>query len=377
MTKRAAPTQISIYLHTLHNGGVERVMFNLIQGFLDRGIAVDLVLDYLVYSPFEKLIPAGTRLVKLDVGSSAQRLTKLIGYLRKKRPDALLSATHMANEIACVARMCSGVGTLLIVSEHTNLSADIGDSSGKVRPRLLPFTTRWLYLLADSIVAVSDGVAEDMCRVSGLARKRVKTIYNPIDFKSLAAMAKEPLDDPWFAPGEPPVILAIGRMETQKNFTNLLRAFAELRRKLPARLLILGEGSERERLTALVAELGLGGDILMPGFVANPAAYMAKSAVFAMSSSWEGMPVALIEALTLGVPVVSTDCPSGPAEILADGAYGDLVPMNDSAALAEAIERVLSGSKKAAPAEWLAQFDSNTITERYLELMSRANYLLP
>jgi len=226
-------------------------------------------------------------------------------------------------------------------------------------------------------VAVSDGVAEDMCRVSGLARKRVKTIYNPIDFKSLAAMAKEPLDDPWFAPGEPPVILAIGRMETQKNFTNLLRAFAELRRKLPARLLILGEGSERERLTALVAELGLGGDILMPGFVANPAAYMAKSAVFAMSSSWEGMPVALIEALTLGVPVVSTDCPSGPAEILADGAYGDLVPMNDSAALAEAIERVLSGSKKAAPAEWLAQFDSNTITERYLELMSRANYLLP
>jgi len=370
MTNRPAPTRIAIYLHTLHNGGVERVMFNLIQGFLDHGIAVDLVLDYLIYSPFEKLIPAGARLVKLDVRSSSQRLTKLIGYLRERRPDALMSATHMANEVACVARMCSGSKTRLIVSEHTNLSSDIADSSGRMRRNVLPFTTRWLYPLADAIVAVSNGVADDMCRVSGLARRRVQTIYNPIDFEGLAALAKEPLNEPWFSPGEPPVVLAIGRMETQKNFPNLLYAFAELRRMRPARLLILGEGSQRERLTALVAELGLEADVSLPGFVTNPAAYMARSAVFALASSWEGMPVALIEALSLGVPVVSTDCPSGPAEILAGGAYGDLVPMNDSAALAEAIERVLCGAKKSAPAEWLAQFDAKTITERYLELMS-------
>jgi len=371
MSERSRPAHVAVYLHTLYNGGVERVMFNLIQGFLDRGIAVDLVLDFLIFSPYEKLLPVGARLVNLGVTGSTQRVTKLVGYLRKERPDAMLSATHFGNEVACVAVRLAGSGTRLILSEHTNLSSDIRDSSGRARRMLLPLTTRWMYPMADAVVAVSDGVAEDMCRVSGLARKYVQTVYNPIDFKGLAAAAKEPLDEAWFAEGEPPVILAIGRLEVQKNFPNLLRAFAEVRRSTPARLLILGEGSERERLTAMVAEMGLGEDVALPGFVANPAAYMARSAVFAMSSSWEGMPVALIEALTLGVPVVSTDCPSGPAEILDKGTYGELVPMDDSPALAGAILKVLGGEKKPSAMEWLAQFDSDLITERYLELMSR------
>jgi glycosyltransferase involved in cell wall biosynthesis len=211
-----------------------------------------------------------------------------------------------------------------------------------------------------------------MCRVSGLAHARVQTIYNPIDFAALGASAAEPVDGPWFSGDpldRPPVILAIGRLETQKNFPNLLRAFAEVRKVKAVRLLILGEGSERERLTAMVAEMGLGGEVSLPGFVANPAAYMARSGVFAMSSSWEGMPVALIEALTLGVPVVSTNCPNGPAEILANGAYGELVPMDDSPSLAAAILRVLDGEKKTAPPEWLAQFEATKITEQYLALM--------
>jgi len=371
MSERSRPAHVAVYLHTLYNGGVERVMFNLIQGFLDRGIAVDLVLDFLIFSPYEKLLPVGARLVNLGVAGSTQRVTKLVGYLRKERPDAMLSATHFGNEVACVATRLARSGTRLILSEHTNLSSDIRDSSGRARRMLLPLTTRWMYPMADAVVAVSNGVAEDMCRVSGLARKYVQTVYNPIDFKGLAVAAKEPLDEAWFAAGEPPVILAIGRLEVQKNFPNLLRAFAEVRRSTPARLLILGEGSERERLTAMVAEMGLGEDVALPGFVANPAAYMARSAVFAMSSSWEGMPVALIEALTLGVPVVSTDCPSGPAEILDKGTYGELVPMDDSPALAGAILKVLGGEKKPSAMEWLAQFDSDLITERYLELMSR------
>jgi len=371
MTKKSRPKHVAIYMHSLYNGGVERVMFNLIQGFLDRGIAVDLVLDFLFYSPFEKLLPAGTRLVKLDVTSTAQRLPKFASYLRRERPDAVLSATHFANEIACVAKTITRSDTRLVLTEHTNLSADIGDSAGRVRPRILALTTRWIYPLANSIVAVSDGVAEDMCRVSGLQRSRVQTIYNPIDFKNLAAMAKEPLEEPWFAAGEPPVILAIGRLEVQKNFPNLFRALVEIRKKTPARLIILGEGSERDHLTSLIAELGLKDDVSLRGFVGNPAAYMAHSAVFAMSSSWEGMPVALIEALALGIPVVSTDCPSGPAEVLDRGKYGDLVPMNDSPALAEAILKVLSGARKPVAEEWLARFDSNAITEQYLELLSR------
>ena len=371
MSTRTAPKYVAVYMHTLYNGGVERVMFNLIQGFLDRGIRVDLVLDFLDYSPFESLLPVGARVVRLGASSTLQRLPKLVGYLRREKPDAVLSATHFANETACVAKVLAGSKTRLVLTEHTNLSADIVDSMGKIRPRLLPITTRWLYPLADEVIAVSDGVAEDMCRVSGLARERVTTVYNPIDFKNLAAMAKEPLDQPWFGEGEPPVILAIGRLEVQKNFPNLLRAFALVKAKRAAKLIILGEGSLRNSLTALVKEMGLEGDVSLPGFVGNPAGYMAKAAVFAMSSSWEGMPVALIEALALGTPVVSTNCPSGPAEILDGGKYGELVPMDDSEALAGAILRVFAGEKRVVAVEWLARFDSNTITERYLELMSQ------
>ena len=370
MSKRPAPKHVAVYMHTLYNGGVERVMFNLIQGFLDRGIRVDLVLDFLYFSPFESLLPEGARLMRLSANSTFQRLPKFVGYLRKERPEAVLSATHFANEVACVAKVLARSKTRLVLTEHTNLSADIVDSMGKVRPRLLPITTRWLYPLADKVIAVSDGVADDMCRVSGLARERVTTVYNPIDFKNLAAMAEKPLDESWFGEGEPPVILAIGRLEVQKNFPNLLRAFALIREKRVARLIILGEGSLRNSLTALVKEMGLEEDVSLPGFVGNPAGYMARAAVFAMSSSWEGMPVALIEALALGTPVVSTNCPSGPAEILDGGKYGELVPMDDSEALAEAILRVFAGEKKAVAGEWLGRFDSNTITERYLELMS-------
>jgi len=366
----ATEKRVAIYMHTLYNGGVERVMFDLIRGFLHRGVAVDLVLDLLIYSPFEKLLPAGVELVKLNAHSPLQRIAKLRDYLSTRRPDAVLSATHFANETACIARALARVPTRLLLSEHTTLSSDIANTSRfSLRSMVIRWTTHRIYPLADAIIAVSNGVADDMCRVSGLARDKVLTIYNPIAATRLFASAAEPLDDPWFSPGASPVILAIGRLETQKNFPNLLHAFAKVRASREAKLLILGEGSEREHLTALVAELGLTADVSMPGFVANPAAYMARAAVFAMSSNWEGMPVAQMEALTLGTPVVSTDCPSGPAEILANGAYGEMVPMDDPTALAEAIERVFSGARKTIPPEALARFDADSITERYLSLM--------
>jgi glycosyltransferase involved in cell wall biosynthesis len=370
MRSKTAPKHIAVYLHTLYNGGVERVMFNLIQAFLDRGISVDLVLDFLVFSPYEKLLPKGAQLVNLGVMKSRQRVTKLFRYVRDGKPEAILSATHFANEVACIAVKLSGIKTRLLLSEHTNLSSDIRDSRGIARRALLPLTTRYLYPMADEVIAVSNGVADDMCRVSGLARNRVKTVYNPVDFKTLAALAMEPLNEPWFAKGQPPVILAIGRLEAQKNFPNLLRALIEVRRSHEAKVIILGEGSQRSRLISLVAEMGLNADVSMPGFVPNPAAYMARAALFALPSSWEGMPMALIEALTLGIPVVSTDCPSGPCEILDGGKYGALVPMDDSVAFAKAVIRVLEGEKRPNATAWLRQFDSDLIAERYLELMS-------
>ncbi|MEO6922615.1 MAG: glycosyltransferase [Bryocella sp.] len=364
------PKHIAVYMHTLYNGGVERVMFNLIQGFLERGVRVDLVLDFLEYSPFESLLPEGAHLVRLGATSAVQRLPKLAAYLKSARPDAVLSATHFANEIACVARIFARSKARLVLSEHTNLSADIRDSAGRVRPRILAATTRWIYPMADAVVAVSSGVADDMCRVSGLKRAKVTVVYNPIDFAQLKRLAAEPIQEPWLVDGGAPVIVGIGRLETQKNFPNMLRALEILRKTVPARLILLGEGAERESLTALVREMGLEDSVRMPGFVANPAAYVARANVFALSSSWEGMPVALIEALALGTPIVSTDCPSGPSEVLDGGRYGALVPTDDSEALAAAIEKVLGEERKVVDPAWLARFDTREIVEQYLALMS-------
>ena len=151
----------------------------------------------------------------------------------------------------------------------------------------------------------------------------------------------EPFDHPWFAPGAPPVILGAGRLTEQKDFPTLIRAFALVRKKHPARLMILGEGEERSKLETLVQELGLEKEVSLPGFVDNPYKYMKRAAVFVLSSRWEGFPNVLVEAMALGTPVVSTDCPNGPAEILENGKWGELVPVGETQSLASAVLRTL------------------------------------
>jgi glycosyltransferase involved in cell wall biosynthesis len=193
------------------------------------------------------------------------------------------------------------------------------------------------YLKADCIVAVSEGVADDLVSEVGLPRSAIRVIYNPVVTPELAARAEEPLVHPWLVPGSAPVLLAAGRLSAQKDFPTLLRAFARVRAARPARLIILGEGELRAQLEAQAVALGLGEDVQFPGFVENPYAYMRRAGVFVLSSAWEGFGIVLVEAMACGAPVVSTDCPVGPAEILEGGRYGPLVPIGDDGALAHAI----------------------------------------
>jgi glycosyltransferase involved in cell wall biosynthesis len=200
----------------------------------------------------------------------------------------------------------------------------------------------------------------------------VEVVYNPVITPALMALAQEVPDHPWLAPGQPPVILGVGRLTRQKDFSTLIRAFAEVRRRRVARLLILGEGEERTRLQALAAELGLGDDVALPGFRDNAMAYMAASRVFVLSSAWEGLPTVLIEALAAGARVVSTDCPSGPREILQEGRLGTLVPVGDPAALAGAMLDALDGSSQATPLEALTLFTLETAVDNYLRVIESA-----
>jgi glycosyltransferase involved in cell wall biosynthesis len=221
------------------------------------------------------------------------------------------------------------------------------------------------------VIAVSRGVAEDLIR-AGVPRRLVHTVYNPVVSEQLLEDSKKPCDHPWLNADLIPTILAVGRLEPQKDYATLIRAFSLLEPKHNARLLILGEGSLRTELQALVDTLGLSEQVQLAGFVSNPYAYMSRAAVFAMSSRWEGLPTVLIEALACGTEVVSTDCPSGPSEILEGGKWGLLVPCGSPEALAAAMLKSLREGSiyRKDKSERLAAFSTTTAVDTYLSIFA-------
>jgi len=356
-------TRVAIFAPDMRFGGAERSMLNLAGGLVDRGHAVDLVLAR-ARGSFLADVPAQVRVVDLRAPRVLMSLGPLVRYLNRERPAALLSILY-ANIVAILARRLSRASLRLVVSERNTLSSEAEGFRGDLRMRLMPLLVRRLYPWADSVVAVSQGVADDLVRVAGVPSEQVRVIYNPIVTPRLRERAGAAVDHPWFAAGEPPVVLGVGRLSAQKDFGALIRAFQIVRQARPARLLILGEGDERPALESLVAQLGLGQDVSLPGFVDNPCPYMARAGVFVLSSRWEGLPGVLIEALFCGSPVVATDCPSGPREILADGRYGLLAPVGDVRALAGAIEASLDGRNPRPPRESWLRFEEETAVEQY------------
>jgi glycosyltransferase involved in cell wall biosynthesis len=344
-------------------------MLHLAQGLAERGIKVDLVLVNAV-GPYLAKVPPEVRVVDLKSKSPVilSKLLALRRYLRQERPMVLLSTLDNVNAAAWAQRL-AGVSTRVVICVQNNLSLDLQNEPG-VMGKLKPYLARWFYPWADAIVAVSQGVAEDLMCLAGLPLEDIKVIYNPVVTPDLFEKAKESIDHPWFAPGEPPVLLGIGRLVNQKDFPTLIRAFALVRQHCPARLMILGEGEKRPQIEGLVRELGLEGEVTLPGFAANPFSYMARAAVFVLSSAWEGLPTVLIEAMATGTSVVSTDCPSGSSEILQGGKYGRLVPVGDVKALAEAILFTLS---QPTDPEVLQQrskaFSLERAVEQYLKVL--------
>jgi glycosyltransferase involved in cell wall biosynthesis len=374
------PYHLALFIHGFSGGGAQRRTITLANALAARGHTVDLV----VVDPEGVLRPDVSVAVRVIALGSSRRGTRqtsrsrrcevfgavpaLARYLRQARPEVLLSAASHVNLAAvCAWRLARGATALVLrVSNHLSRSAP--SLARPSRPGRLLLARR-LYPLADAIIAVSRGVADDVAAITGVPRERITTIHNPVvtpDFERWAAMA---LEHPWFTPGAPPVLLAAGRFVAQKDFPTLVRAFARVRAVRRVRLVILGEAkrpARRARLEALVRALGVAEDIELAGFVTNAYAYMARAAAFVLSSRWEGLPGVLIEALACGCPVVSTDCPSGPAEILENGRYGPLVPVGDPAALAAATLSVLAAPPARAVLQArAAAFSVETAVDRY------------
>ncbi|HIK30747.1 MAG TPA: glycosyltransferase [Oscillatoriales cyanobacterium M59_W2019_021] len=359
--------RLAIFIPSLNGGGAQRLILKLANGFVERGYCVDLVLAQAT-GPYLPEVPETVRIVDLKASRTLFCLPALVGYLRQNRPIALLSALDYANLIALWASGLARVSTPVVVSEHNTLSLALEHARGWHK-RLLPTLMRWFYPQARTIVTVSQGVAEDLPRVTGLDGDRICTIYNPVITPDLREKAKAPLEHPWLKPGEPPVVLAVGRLVPQKDFSTLIRAFAQLRQHRAARLIVLGEGVQRPELEGLVRQFGLESDVSLPGFVLNPYPYMARASVFVLSSRWEGLGIVAIEAMYLGTPVVSTDCPHGPREILQDGKYGTLVPVGDEDRLAKAIEMAMTQEAVPPCQESWQPFEVDTVVNQYLHAL--------
>jgi len=376
------PERIALFPGSLPSGAIQDVAVNLSAAFAARGYRVDLVAARVTGAMRAPLAPA-VRVVDLRARSTRlpwvarkrrrwllASVPELTDYLRRERPAVLVGGGSYANLAALLARRLAGTATRIVFSEQNPLSWACRNPGR--RKLILPLLARRYYPDADEIITCSRGIADDLADFARLPRERISPIHNPVLTGEVVAAAAEPLDHPWFAPGAPPVVLSAARLAVQKDLGTMLRAFARVRARRAVRLVILGEGGERARLEDLARRLGVAEDVAMPGHVANPLAYMARAAVFALSSIYEGFGNVLVEALACGRPIVSTDCPGGPREVLDDGRYGRLVAVGDDAAFAAALEQALDVPVDAAgQRRRAADFAVEPIADRYLAVLLR------
>jgi glycosyltransferase involved in cell wall biosynthesis len=362
--------RVAVYLPSLAGGGAERTFLTLAEGLAHRGWCVDLV----VADPTGPLLPQvspDVRLVGLGASNVTASVLPLMRYLRRRRPDAVLTALTHANLTAIVAAAMSGVRTRLVVTEHLHLSTLLAGPATR-RERLFPALMRMLYPRAAEVVAVSEGVADDLAKRALLPRSSIRVEKNPIRIEELRKLGAASPRHAWFDEGEPPVVLGVGRLTRQKDFGTLMRAFRKVRDARNVRLMLLGEGEDRATLEQLIVELDLAEDVQIMGFVPNPYVYFDSAHLFVLSSLWEGLPTVLLEAMVFGLPIVSTDCDSGPDEILDGGRLGALVPVGDSEALARAIADALPADGERTRREYdnLYEYDVGCVVDRYSKLLS-------
>lgn len=347
----ASRTDIVLFGDFRATGGVERSFANVIPEWIRAGQRVEI----LGYREAECFYPEelddSVRFVHTGTSGKLSTVFAVWRFIRRKRPAVVVATGHISNLILSLTAMlpCPD-GTGLFLNVQNDFVASGKDKTGRKRARKLRQIGRW-YRLADRLLVTSRGLHDNLVAATGLKPEMVRVIYSGVITDSVHVRAREPVDHPWLQPERTvPVILGAGRLKEQKDFRTLVRAFARLRASRAARLILIGEGEDRGELESLVNELGLTDHVDMPGFTPNPYAWIARADVFALSSRWEGFGNVVAEALALNVPVVSTSCPSGPAEILGEGEYGRLVPVGDAEAMALALAETLDQGNRCSDA---------------------------
>lgn len=360
-----AKIKVALFTPSLAGGGAQKAAVYIAQELILKDILVDIV----VASPTGELrtsIESSIRVVDLGKKKISRSLPSLILYLRKEKPDVLLSFQTRANLIAILAKFFTS-GSKFIIREGNTASINLGQSKNwrdRIQLLLIPI----FYPFADAIIAISRGVAEDLERL--VKRKKISVIYNPSIPRNLDALINEKITHPFLDNNGSPLIISIGRLVEQKDHAMLIRAICIANKSRPIKLLIIGEGHLKDQLKNLAFELGMQNSIDFTGFVENPFPLLSKSAIFALSSRWEGFGIVLAEALACGTQIVSTDCQSGPQEILEDGKYGRLVPVGNHKRMAAAILNTLENPVSEKELKKRAEmFRVDKIANEYLSLI--------
>jgi len=370
--------KIAFVSASMRGGGAERSVLTLASCMVKKGYAVDLVLVSKEGPYLDEISPA-TRIIDLQQKRAAAALLPLIRYIRRERPAFVISTMSHVNIITLLASIMSFTGCKAIVREVTNMSTT-AEKKFSLKGLIIGKAIRWLYRQADQIVAVSKGVADSLVRGFSLPPEKIKVFYDPVVTEDLAIRAGEPVYHPWFSEQKIPIILAAGRLSREKDYPTLLKAFSLLYKEIPARLVVLGEGTERKALEDLVNKLGIEEVVSFPGFVLNPFPYMKRADVFTLTSIFEGLSNVLVQAMAVGTTVISTNCPSGPAEVLEDGKYGALVSVGDAEALKDALKSGLScptdpNLLKEGTLRFLADKICDDYTTLFEELSADHHYL--
>ncbi len=361
--------RLAIFVSFTGKGGVERVVFNLLQGLSVHDLLVDLLVVVSKNAVLPETSWPNVRVIRLKAKHTASALPALAAYLRRERPDVLMAAKDRCVRVAVMARRLARGETKLVGQMHMNLMGVLKHKTAWQR-WLRCAGMRWSFPHLHLIIGVSEGVVEDTVEITGLPRERMVALPNPIIDRELYEKSEQPVDDPWLNDPSVPVVLGVGRLNPQKDFPTLIRAFHLVRQEKECRLIILGEGSLLGELEKLISDLGLQHCAALRGHTDNPYTYMKKAAVFALSSVGEGSPTVLVEAMALGTPVVSTDCPSGPRETLEGGKFGPLVPVGDPEKLAAAIVETLRAPLPASVLQQAVEkFSIEQSTRSYLEAL--------
>ncbi len=360
--------RIGIVIYSLAGAGAERVSVNLASQFIKLGYTVDFILARREGELLDSL-PSEARVYHAEIMSAKGWRVAIREYSIKKQPDALLAMMEGAGVLAIQATKALDISVYMV--SHIHFSLHYKRSLRRKERFLMPLAARWYLPKAAGVIGVSEGVSKDIRKAAGLTESKVHTIYNPIITDNFYSLIDKPTHHPWLVPDRDWVtVITVGRLTAQKDHETLLHAVQRISKSRSVRLLILGQGERLHELKELVSQLGMNDIVCFIGYDPNPHRFVAASDVFVLSSAWEGFGNVLVEALAAFTPVVSTDCPSGPSEVLAQGKFGQLVPVDDSESLAEALVHAPTYPvDKGDLSEHLQKFEARHVARRYLDVM--------